>query len=88
MCPIFDSSPPVFGAKYQSFLRVCWFLHKGVPCFGYLSEQLNNPTDISNHEFLCFNAVSSINIMIRIQSKPVLSFMSVYEALNIIAYSS
>ena len=35
MCPIFDSSPPVFGARYQSFLRVCGFLHKGVPYFGY-----------------------------------------------------
>ena len=23
MCPIFDSSPPAFGARYQSFLRVC-----------------------------------------------------------------
>ena len=47
MCPIFDSSPLVFGARYQSFLRVCWFLHKEVPYFGCPSEQLNNPTDIS-----------------------------------------
>ena len=47
MCPIFDSSPPVFGARYQSFLRVCWFLHKGVPYFGYPSENLNNPTNIN-----------------------------------------
>ena len=46
MCPIFDSSPPVFGARYQSFLRVCWFLHKGVPYFVYPSDNLNNPTDI------------------------------------------
>ena len=48
-CPIFDSSPPVFGARYQSVLRVCWFLHKGVPYFGCPSEQLNNPTDITFH---------------------------------------
>ena len=46
MCPIFDSSPPVFGARYQSFLRVCWFLHKGVPYFGYPSENLSNQTDV------------------------------------------
>ena len=23
MCPIFDSSPPIFGAGYQSFSQVC-----------------------------------------------------------------
>ena len=46
MSPIFDSSPPVFGTRYQSFLRVCWFLPKGVPYFGYPSENLTNPTDI------------------------------------------
>ena len=51
MCPIFDSSPPVFGARYQSFLRVCWFLHKGVPYFGYPSENLSNPTDIEVYGF-------------------------------------
>ena len=51
MCPIFDSSPPVFGARYQSFLRVGWFLHKGVPYFGYPSEQLNNPIDITTGLF-------------------------------------
>ena len=47
MCPIFDSSPPVFGAGYQSFLRVCRFLHIGISYFGYLSENLSNPTDIN-----------------------------------------
>ena len=51
MCPIFDSSPPVFGARYQSFLRVCWFLHKGVPYFGYPSKNLSNPTDINLDTF-------------------------------------
>ena len=47
MCPIFDSSPPVFGARYQSFLRVCWFLQKGVPYFGYPSKNLSNQTDVN-----------------------------------------
>ena len=47
MCPIFDSLPPVFGERYQSFLRVCWFLHKGVLIFGYPSKNLSNPTDIN-----------------------------------------
>ena len=50
MCPIFDSLPPVFGARYQSFLKVCCILHKRVPYFGYPSEQLNNPTDISKYK--------------------------------------
>ena len=54
MCPIFDSSPPVFGARYQSFLRVCWFLHKGVPYFGYPSENLSNPTDISIYSCMMY----------------------------------
>ena len=49
MYPIFDSSPPVFGARYQSFIRVCWFLHKEVLYFGCPSEHLNNPTDIIVH---------------------------------------
>ena len=42
MCPIFDSSPPAFGARYQSFLRVSWFLHEGVTNFVYPSEKFNN----------------------------------------------
>ena len=49
MCPIFDGSPPAFGARYQSFLRVSWFLHKGVTNFVYLSEKFNNLTDAIKH---------------------------------------
>ena len=49
MCPIFDSSPPIFGARYQSFLRVNMliFTQRRVPYFGYPSENLSNPTDIT-----------------------------------------
>ena len=47
MCLIFEGSSLAFVASYQSLLRVYWFLHKGVPYFGYPSEQLNNPTDIN-----------------------------------------
>ena len=63
MCPIFDSSPPVFGARYQSFLRVCWFLHKGVPYFGYLSEQLKSSIDISVYIY----SLSNMNIWEHLQ---------------------
>ena len=35
ICPIFDSSPQVVGARYQSFLRVYWFLPLGVTNFAY-----------------------------------------------------
>ena len=45
MCPIFDSSPPVFGARYQRFLRVCWYLPVGVTNFVYPSEKFNSLTD-------------------------------------------
>ena len=40
MRPIFDGSPLVFGARYQSFLPV------GVTNFVYPSEKFNNLTDI------------------------------------------
>ena len=43
MCPIFVGSPLAFGARYQSFLRVCLFLHEGVTNFVYLSEKFNKP---------------------------------------------
>ena len=46
MCPIFDGSPLAFGARYQSFLRVCWYLLIGVTNFVYPSEKFNNLTDI------------------------------------------
>ena len=47
MCPIFVGSPLAFGARYQSFLRVCLFLHEGVTNFVYPSEKFNNSTDLS-----------------------------------------
>ena len=47
MCSIFDGSPLAFGARYQSFLRVCWYLPVGVTNFVYPSEKFNNPTDVS-----------------------------------------
>ena len=51
MCPIFDGSPLAFGARYQSFLRVCWYLPVGVTNFVYPSEKFNNLTDINVHVF-------------------------------------
>ena len=47
MCPIFVGSPLAFGARYQSFLRVCLFLHEGVTNFVYPSEKFNNPMDVN-----------------------------------------
>ena len=49
MCLIFDGSSLAFGASYQSFLRVYWFLPLGVTNFAYPSEKFNNPTDV-NHQ--------------------------------------
>ena len=49
MCPIFDRPPLAFGASYQSFLRVCWFLPLGVANFVYPIEKFNNPTDVNRH---------------------------------------
>ena len=56
MCPIFHSSPPVFGAKYQSLLRVCWYLHRVVSYFGYR-------TDISIHLDFAVSKLPSKNYM-------------------------
>ena len=47
MCLIFEGSSLAFGASYQSFLRVYWFLPLGVTNFAYPSEKFNNPTDVS-----------------------------------------
>ena len=52
MCPILDSSSLAFGARYQSFLRVCLFLHEGVTNFVYPSEKFNNPTDVNQQPSL------------------------------------
>ena len=41
MCPIFVGSPLAFGARYQSFLRVCLFLHERSLI---LYTQVRNPT--------------------------------------------
>ena len=47
MCHIFVGSPLAFGTRYQSFLRVCLFLHEGVTNFVYPSEKFNIPTDVN-----------------------------------------
>ena len=52
MCPIFVGSPLAFGERYQSFLRVCLFLHEGVTNFVYPIEKFNNPTDLSTDKSL------------------------------------
>ena len=46
MCLIFDGSSLAFGASYQSFLRVYWFLPLGVTNFAYPSEKFNDPYPI------------------------------------------
>ena len=55
ICPIFVSSPLAFGARYQSFLRVCLFLHEGVTNFVYQSEKLNNPMDDTDYKHMISN---------------------------------
>ena len=47
MSPIFDGSPLAFGARYQSFLKLCLFLHEGVTYFVFPSEKFNNPADVN-----------------------------------------
>ena len=49
MSPIFDVSPLAFGARYQRFLRVGWFLHEGFTDFVYPGEKFNNLTDVTIH---------------------------------------
>ena len=49
MCPIFVDSPLAFGARYQSFLRVCLLLHEGVTDFVYPSEKFNIRTDVNTY---------------------------------------
>ena len=49
MCLIFEGSSLAFGASYQSFLIVCWFLPLGVTNFAYPSEKFNNPTDVNSY---------------------------------------